>query len=213
MKERLLTLLKHGSLSSGMLACRNEGERIYLKRFLAPAAVKPLADGADMPADTGECTRCPGAVDRKRPFGTGSSGVMIVLNAPKLSGRMEIEFYRSDSAGLLKKMTSAIGLGLNECYVTNLVKCDTSDSLVKPSEMVNNCLPMLKGEIEKVKPRIVIVMGELVPLRQIINASRGISWFNTEHCISLIKNPDLKRPAWETLKMVRKKLQELRNGD
>lgn len=211
MKEKLLGILKNGTVSSGLLVCRNDEERIYLKRYVS-SDNRSRKDGPEtslQPGKTAECSLCRGIVDRKRPFGSGINGVMVVLNAPALTSKMEIDFYRAESAGLLKKMLGSIGLVSGECYITNLIKCETADPLIKPSDMVKNCLPVLKSEIETVKPKIIIVMGEIVPLQPVVNTTRGISWFNTEHSISLLKNPDLKRPAWETLKLVKTKLQEL----
>jgi DNA polymerase len=205
MKNKLLAILKTGAVSSGLLVCRNDDEKVYLKRYLGRA---PASSGVQ-PGTLNGCAKCPGAIEKKKPFGSGINGVMVVLNAPSLTSRMEMDFYRAESSELLKKMLGSIGLVPGECYITNLVKCDTTDLLVKPSDMVRNCLPVLKSEIESVKPGIVIVMGELVPLRPVINTTRGISWFNTEHSISLVKNPDLKRSAWETLKLIKVRLQEL----
>lgn len=211
MKEKLLGILSKGSVSSRLIACRNDDEKIYLKRYLSKgrAGGIMLPESPVQPGTLSGCTGCPGAVERKKPFGSGTNGVMVILNAPALTSKMEMDFYRAESSELLKKMLGAIGLVSGECYITNLVKCETTDTLVKPSDMVRNCLPVLKSEIESVKPKIIIVMGEIVPLQPVVNATRGISWFNTEHSISLVKNPDLKRPAWETLKLVKTRLQEL----
>ena len=59
------------------------------------------------------------------------------------------------------------------------------------------------------KPRIVIVFGDIMPLQKIVKGSVDIFWYNIEHPITLIKNPDLKRPAWSTLKLVMAKMKEL----
>lgn len=211
MKQRLLGILKTGSVSSGLIVCRNNDEKIYLKRYLSQgAAGGSVQAGPSLdPGTLNDCSVCRGVVERKKAFGSGINRVMVILNAPALTSKMEIDFYRAESAELMKKMLGSIGLVFAECYITNLIKCETTDLLVKPSDMVKNCLPVLKSEIETVKPKIIIVMGELVPLQPVINTTRGISWFNTEHSISLVKNPDLKRPAWETLKLVKIKLQEL----
>ncbi len=158
-----------------------------------------------------ECKNCPDIIERKSPFGSGSNRVMIILNAPRMANRIEISIHRTESVNLLKKMVSAIGLEMKECYVTNLIKCETGSALLKPSDMVKNCIKVLQKEIEIIRPELVIVMGEILPVQGIINSSKGITWFNTEHTISLIKNPELKRSAWETLKLVRKKFLELQN--
>jgi DNA polymerase len=139
-------------------------------------------------------------------------GVMIILNAPRMANKAELRIHRAESADLLKKMVNAIGLELHQCYVTNLIKCESSDPFIKPSDMLKNCLDILSKEIEMINPRLGIIMGEIIPLQGVIKSVKGISWFNTEHTISLIKNPELKRPAWETLKIVRNKYTEILNG-
>ena len=53
-------------------------------------------------------------------------------------------------------------------------------------------------------------MGDILPLQNVVKSSSGISWFNTDHPVTLLKNPDLKRPAWETLKLVKKRYAELK---
>ena len=112
---------------------------------------------------------------------------MIILNSPKMLNRIEVSLHKSESSVLLKKMINAIGLEIGDCYITNLVKCETADIMLKPSEMVNNCMDVLSGEIEKISPTVVLVMGEILPLQDLIHRSSGISWFNTDHTISLIK--------------------------
>ena len=134
---------------------------------------------------------------------------MVILNAPVMMNRIEITLYKSESGGLLRKMIKAIGFELEDCYTTNLIKCESDDALTKPSDMIKNCTLILEKELAFYKPEIVIVMGEILPLQGIVKTSSGITWFNTEHPVALIKNPGLKRSAWETLKEVKKKYREL----
>jgi DNA polymerase len=132
---------------------------------------------------------------------------MIVLNAPRYLTPSRRELYRQESVELLKKMVAAIGLDIRHCYVTNLVKCESEQVTIKPSEMVANCQPILLRELEELSPRVVLVMGEIMPLQTIIHESTGIEWFNLEHPITLINNPEHKRQAWETLKLVKRSLE------
>ena len=157
-----------------------------------------------------QCNKCSDIITKRSPFGSGSNSVMIILNRPRLINMSEISEYKSESNELLKKMMAAIGLELNECYITSLVKCETNNVLIKPSDMVRNCLHILEGEIDFIKPNLVIVMGDILPLQKIVSSRKEITWFNTEHPISLIKNPELKRSAWSTLKLASKRFLELR---
>lgn len=210
--ESVINFLKDRRSMKNTLLFKGEEELNFLLEILKPksdtiktSVIKDIASDFKL----SECTACPDIIERKAPFGSGSNGVMILLNAPKMANRIEISIHRAESVDLLKKMVSAIGLEMKECYVTNLIKCESGNALFKPSDMVKNCTKILQREIDLIKPKLVIVMGEILPIQMVINSSKGITWFNTEHTISLIKNPELKRPAWETLKLVKIKYMEL----
>ncbi|HOT47214.1 MAG TPA: uracil-DNA glycosylase family protein [Spirochaetota bacterium] len=155
------------------------------------------------------CNRCAGVEERKFGIGTGANRVMIILNSPSLVNVVEKKILKKDSVELLKKIIQAAHLSFNECYITNLVKCDISDSLMKPSQIVKNCEDIINREIKIMKPRIAVVFGDIIPLQKTIKDSVDITWFNIEHPITLLKNPDLKRPAWNTLKLIMEKMKEL----
>lgn len=208
----LAQVLRSRDNGTRLLLCRGEEERGLLWRWIkadetsasdGPAAEKSIHDMIQ------SCSQCGDVIDRKPPFGSGSNRVMIILNAPVLINRLEREVYRRDSIELLKKMIQAMRIDINETYITNLIKCEVRSSLLQPSEMVNNCSFILKREIERVRPGIIIVMGDLIPLQKIIKESINISWHNTEHPITLLKNPELKRKAWETMKVVMQKMKDL----
>jgi len=213
--ELILQILKDKKLMKNTLLFKGDAELNLLINILKPESeTKKIVNIHDITSDfiLSECKSCPDIIERKPPFGSGSNGLMIILNAPRMANRIEISIHRAESVDLLKKMVSAIGLEMKECYITNLIKCETGNALFKPSDMVKNCTKILQKEIDVIKPSLVIVMGDILPLQVIVNSSKGITWFNTEHTISLIKNPELKRPAWETLKLVRNKFLELNHG-
>ena len=197
-----------------VLLHRGDEELCFITDLLGKHSVRDeqhvVHDLSGTPA-SGDCNLCPDITERKRPFGSGANGVMVILNAPRLVNRVEISLYRTESAGLLKKMINAVNLEMKDCYITNLIKCESASGIIKPSDMIKNCISVLDNEIEIIKPEIIIVMGDILPLRVVVNSSREITWFNTDHPVSLIKNPDLKRPAWETLKLLKRKYLELNN--
>jgi len=210
----LSSLLKDRRSMKTVLIYRGDEELDFIKDLLrrkSVSAEEPVIHDLSENLPIGECNLCPDISERKRPFGTGANGVMVILNSPRLVNKVEIAIHRTESAGLLKKMIKAVGLDLQQCYTTNLIKCESASGLVKPSDMVKNCIGNLQKEIEIIRPKIIVVMGDILPLQTIVNSSRGITWFNTDHPVSLIKNNELKRPAWETLKLLRKKYLELNN--
>ena len=84
-----------------------------------------------------------------------------------------------DSKNLLVKMLSSIGLSLIN---TTSISIQSSD---------------LKQSIKSHPARVVLVMGESIN-------SKSDNIFSTHHPRDILKNPALKREAWEALKKVKK---------
>ncbi|MCL1910913.1 MAG: hypothetical protein FWG13_01760 [Leptospirales bacterium] len=202
-----------------LVICRNESEAAFLNLWISPSESKqdspPVhADARNVREQAGlnsfikDCSKCGASLEKKIGVGSGNNGVMIILYAPKLVGKMEMQFYKKDSADMLKRITASMNLSFGECYITNMIKCESDDPFMKPSEMVSNCLSVLEAELALVKPKLALVMGDIRPLQKIVNNSE-ILWFAFEHPISMLKNPDLKRAAWETIKKINLKTKEL----
>jgi uracil-DNA glycosylase len=208
--RELTLLMKDGKLRDRVLMSRGVEELDRLAGWVCrqERAVEDARDD-DLKKLIESCALCAGVEDRKFSVGTGVNGVMVILNSPPLVNIIEKKLLKKESIELLKKMIQAVGLSFMECYITNLVKCDINDPLMKPSQIVKNCETIINREIEVIKPRVVIVFGDIIPLQKIIKSSREIFWYNIEHPINLIKNPELKRPAWNTLKLIMSKLKEI----
>ncbi len=215
-REELRALVRQQPPCGGMVWYRSDEERSYLSAWLAAGDERSPRIVRDAPADSpgvdceerAACTRCENVVRKRGPFGSGANGIMIILNMPSRITDFEKKFYAADADELLSKMMGAIGIDLAECYVTELVKCDPTGSASSAGALFDNCRAVLTRELEERAPRFVVVMGELAPLQKIIHRSRGILWYAIEHPVVLLKNPDLKKPAWNTLKVLRTKLAE-----
>ena len=84
-----------------------------------------------------------------------------------------------DSKNLLVKMLSSIGLSLNN---TTSISIQSSD---------------LEKSIKSHPAKVILVMGESIN-------SKSDNLFSTHHPRDILKNPVLKREAWEVLKKVKK---------
>ncbi|MBN1498016.1 MAG: hypothetical protein JXA07_14680 [Spirochaetes bacterium] len=208
--QELSLLLKDSKLRGRVLVSRGDDELERLAGWVCrqEQALENARDN-DLKNIIDACSLCPGVVERKYGVGTGINGVMVILNSPQLVNTIERKMLKKESVEMLKKIIQAANLSFGECYITNMVKCDISDALVKPSQIVSNCEHILNREIEVIKPRVVIVFGDILPLQNTIKNSTEIIWYNIEHPITLIKNPELKRAAWSTIKLVMVKLKEL----
>jgi len=199
----LREIASRGLLSSPVLF-RGDAERDFLLKWIgersSPHPGSGPAEAATAQAAPDACGKCPGARDRKPAFGTGENGLMIILNPPRLVSSEEKSALKAQAVAMLKKMLASIHVEYAKSYITSLVKCESDGAT--PGQMFMNCRSILSDEIERIAPGTVLVMGELTPLKKIIDAHPGVTWFAVEHPITLIKNPDMKKPAWETLKLV-----------
>ena len=84
-----------------------------------------------------------------------------------------------DTKNLLVKMLSSIGLSLN----------NTTSISIQSGKLEEN--------IKAHPARVVLVMGESIN-------SKSDNLFHTHHPRDILKNPALKREAWEILKKVKK---------
>ena len=212
-------LAKNAYFDKRLVICRNNDEAVFLnswisasekERNLSPAGgdAMHVKEQSDLNLFIRNCSKCGASLEKKTGVGSGKNGVMIILYAPRLVGKMEMQFYKKDSADMLKRITASMNLSFGECYITNMVKCESDDPFMKPSLMLSNCLSVLEAELDLVKPKLALVMGDIRPLQKIVSSSE-IFWFAFEHPISMIKNPDLKRSAWETIKNINLKTKEL----
>jgi len=201
-------LLRDGRRNGRIIICRGEEERAFLNAFIASSGAgnaRPPEDAAGDRPDRADavCGKCGSVRDRKKPAGSGENGVMIILNPPAMVSGMERRKYRDEATELMKKMMAAIDVDMRKCYITSLIKCDPAGPAMSPGGMFKNCEPILEAEIARVAPRVAIVMGDMRPLKRVRDRHAAVSWFAVDHPIALINNPDLKRGAWNTLKLAR----------
>jgi uracil-DNA glycosylase len=204
----LSALISRGDI----LTNKGEDELSYLKSWIDREYRKSITEPLSVEVNRGRiteiiraCTRCSGAGEKKTSFGLGSNGVMVLLHLPEKVSPQEMKQYRAQANDVLRKMLESISINMDECYVTNLVKCD-GGTMHLPSRMFSSCSDILRAEIDEVTPKVIIVMGSFGPVAKMAKEFSSAQWFNIEHPVTLIKNPDMKRAAWETLKLVRARL-------
>ncbi|MBN1532936.1 MAG: hypothetical protein JXA20_09760 [Spirochaetes bacterium] len=194
-------MLRNRLFAGRIVLTRNDEERQFLEGWLAKRGGEETPHGEPVRRVIEECRRCGEIELKKMPAGSGANGVMLILNAPRLVNKAEKLLLKNEAGEMLKRIVSSMNLVLEECYITNVIKCDVKNPLAKPSTLLAKCNAILKMEVETVKPRMAVVFGDIIPLQKLIKESRGVQWFNVEHPITLIKNPELKRGAWSTLKL------------
>ncbi len=132
----------------------------------------------------------------------------------------------TDERELLEKMLSAIDINLNDNSIINVFFWRTPGNRNPTKEEIEDCMPAVKKLIEILAPKYIITLGDLA-LMSIMERnsnlmdSRGkklnctyssIPIFALFHPRLLIKQPSLKRLAWEDLKFIKENINENKNG-
>lgn len=175
------------------------------------------------------CTKC--ILSQKRThivFGEGYSQakIMCIGEGP---GYYEDQMGRpfvGKSGELLDKILGVCGFSRNEnVYIANIVKCRPPENRDPLPEERSTCLPYLLKQIEIIQPKILVLLGgtalkglidpnaKITRLRGTWMMWNGYHVMPTFHPSALLRNEQLKRPAWEDFKKVVAKYRELVNPD
>lgn len=133
----------------------------------------------------------------------------------------------------LDKMLASINLSRNtNCFIANVVKCRPPNNREPYPEEAAACAHFLERQIAILKPKFILAAGRvaaqaLLKTTDSISKMRGrfidltignlttsiltIPLIVTYHPSAILRNPDLRAPAWEDLKLLRSKLPELLN--
>jgi len=151
-------------------------------------------------------------------FGSGDSNadLLLVGEGPGENEDIQGEPFVGRAGKLLDKILRAIGYNRTDnVFITNIVKCrppDNRDPL--PSE-VEECLPFLIEQINIIKPKIIVALGKIagktlikkdIMLKEMRNDTHefnSIPLRVTYHPAALLRNPSLKKDAWEDFKYIR----------
>lgn len=186
-----------------------------------------MTDLEQFKQETLKCTKCPLAQTRHHVvFGNGNpnASIMLIAEAPGYYEDQRGIVFQGKSGELLDKILAACGFNRNEhLFISNIVKCHPPENRKPQPAEIQACLPSLMKQIELINPKIIILLGAtalnvLVDPNLRITKVRGqwIQWqgrlvMPTYHPSALLRNPVLKRPAWEDYKKVVAKYRELVN--
>lgn len=148
--------------------------------------------------------------------------VLVVGEGPGYDEDMQGRPFVGKAGQLLDKMLAAIQLDRTKnCYIANVVKCRPPQNRDPSLEEQNSCYSFLEAQIKVLKPKMILCVGRisvhaLLKNEESIGKIHGqffdfnnIPLMATYHPSALLRNEDLKRPAWEDLKAFKQKLNEL----
>ncbi|MDR0494304.1 MAG: uracil-DNA glycosylase [Treponema sp.] len=183
---------------------------------------------ADVRACTG-CKLCKTRTNAVPGEGAPRPLVMVIGEGPGADEDASGRPFVGRAGQLLDKMLTAINLSReSNCFIANVIKCRPPANRDPQPDETAACSAFLARQIRLLKPRFILCAGRiaghtLLNTTAPIGSLRGkfidfqagdavIPFLATYHPSALLRNEDLKRPAWEDLKLLRSALdKELNN--
>jgi len=174
-------------------------------------------------ADVCGCTACKLSATRTNAVpGEGAPRplVMVIGEGPGADEDATGRPFVGKAGQLLDKMLASIGLYReSNCYIANVIKCRPPGNRDPQPDETAACASFLARQIQLLQPRFILCAGRIAA-QTLLNTStpigklRGkfidfkagdtaIPFLPTYHPSALLRNEDLKRPAWEDLKLLR----------
>ncbi|MGP1367753.1 MAG: uracil-DNA glycosylase [Treponema sp.] len=152
-------------------------------------------------------------------MGVENPDVLIIGEGPgEEEDRQGLPFV-GRAGQLLDKMLNAIELDRNaNCFIANIVKCRPPKNRDPEPDECTSCRTFLDSQIDALQPKMILAMGRIAShnllntdsslgrLRNSFYEYKNIPVLVTYHPSALLRNEDLKRPAWEDLKLFKSRL-------
>ncbi len=165
------------------------------------------------------CHLCDLSKSRKQSmcgYGDSNADLMIVDFSVSLGDDSDNEYYSGRSGESLKNMIEkVIGVNVKDAYFTHAIKCKPLNSNVPSLSEWDSCKSYLFSQIEFVKPKVVVALGEdtyikLTQQEKDFQSVRGhvIEFKNYKlvpiyHPQYLMRNPKLKKITMNDLNTIK----------
>ena len=167
------------------------------------------------------CSLCQSATHKVPGQGDIHSPLMLIGEGPGQAEDEQGLAFVGPAGQLLTRMLSAVGIGREKVYIANIVKCRPPHNRVPSEEEALACLPHLRMQVALLRPRVIVLLGAtaarytLDPEIRITRdrgkwvERKGVWMMATYHPSALLRDPAKKSDAWEDMKSLRSRLQEL----
>ena len=165
--------------------------------------------------------------------GNKNSDILVIDGTPSPDEDKIGKSFASEKGNLFDKILNAIKLNRDDIFIVNAVPWRPPGNRYPTEQEIKICRPFICNLIKLIKPKIVLCLGEVatnqtLDLNQSIINSRGKwyflksnSYYNNSEIedniyvlptlgISyLLMRPDMKKEAWEDMKLLRDKIKEI----
>ena len=159
-------------------------------------------------------------------YGNINSKLLIIDGPPDVEEDKKGVSFVSSKGLLFEKMLNAIELKIEKTFIVKSIPWRPPGNRYPSNEEIKICRPFILNLINLLKPKIIVCLGE-VPTYQVLELKESIiklrgKWqilkskdFNGEFPVlptlsisHLLNRPDLKKYAWEDMKLLRDTIKE-----
>ena len=170
------------------------------------------------------CENCElgkGCIQKVPGQGDAHAPLMLIGEGPGEQEDWQGLAFVGPAGQLLTRMLAAINLPRDRVYICNVVKCRPPHNRQPSPEEIQACIGHLRAQTALVKPRVLLLLGAtavsavLGPQYRITRCHgqwferKGVWIIATYHPSALLRDASKKKDAWEDLKRVKARLQEL----
>jgi uracil-DNA glycosylase family 4 len=226
---KFIKLIKYYSLINHNLIYENEAiNRYKINSNLAIKGIKgkELQELKQLINNIKNCELKKNSTNIVFSDGNPNAKIMIIGEGPGANEDLEGVPFIGRTGELLDKMLLSINLDRDNIYITNVVNYRPPENRNPTEEEIARYLPYLTKHIEIINPKILILLGgaalnAIIGDGQVISEARG-KWIDKKigkcstsviasfHPAFLMRQPDQKKLSWGDLKMVRKKILDLK---
>ena len=151
-------------------------------------------------------------------FGVGdpNADLMLIGEAPGENEDIKGEPFVGRSGKLLNRILAAIDMNRNDgVFITNVLKSRPPNNRDPLASEIKEWEPYLISEINIIKPRLIVALGKisgntllkkdssLKEMRETMHDYFGTPLKVTYHPAALLRNPNLKKDAWQDFQWIR----------
>lgn len=165
------------------------------------------------------CHLCDLSKSRKQSmsgYGNANADLMIVDSIVSSSDDDLGSYYTGRAGTSLRKMIeNVLELSIDDVFLTHAVKCKPLGSNRPSDSELNSCKPYLYRQIEVIKPKVIVALGEesyniFSQTKEEFNSVRGhiidfkeYKLVPIYHPQFLLRNPSLKKDTLNDLKIIK----------
>ncbi len=187
-----------------------------------PVPDRPVDALSRLGSEVAACTRCSelAASRTQTVLGVGDAQARLCFlgEAPGADEDRRGEPFVGAAGQLLNKIIQACTLRREEVYILNVLKCRPPGNRTPQPDEVANCRGFFERQLDIIQPEFICCLGavaaqnllattrSLGSLRGRFHDYRGIKVMVTYHPAYLLRTSDMKRAAWEDMKMLMREM-------